>query len=81
MILKLLEQKPKQFVIARDSPVKTIKKEQFVMYKANRIAMPDEFKWQMNMIHQITTELGIYSIQVDGYEADDIIATLVHNSV
>lgn len=81
MLLKLVEQKPKHFVIARDSPVKTIRKEQFVTYKANRTQMPDEFKWQMSMIHQITDELRIPALQVPGYEADDIIATLTLQSV
>lgn len=81
MLLKLLENKPKQFVIARDSPVKTIRKEQFVTYKANRTKMPDEFKWQMSMIHQIAGEIWIPALQAPGYEADDIIATLALTSV
>ncbi|MBP6257029.1 hypothetical protein KA405_04980 [Patescibacteria group bacterium] len=59
----MLDQKPKQFVIARDSPVKTIRREQFVTYKANRVKMPDEFKRQMSMIHQIASELHIPTIQ------------------
>lgn len=81
MLLKLLESKPKQFVIAWDSPVKTIRKEQFVTYKANRIKMPDEFSRQMGMIHQIAGEIGIPALQAPGYEADDIIATLAKTSV
>jgi DNA polymerase I len=81
MLLKLLDNKPKHFVIARDSPVKTIRKEQFLTYKANRTKMPDEFKRQMSMIHQIATEIGVPALQAPGYEADDIIATLALNSV
>lgn len=76
-----MKKKPKQFVIARDSPVKTIRKEQFVTYKANRTKMPDEFKRQMSMIHQVAEEIGIPSLIAPGYEADDIIATLVLRSV
>lgn len=81
MLLKLLDKKPKQFVIAWDSPVKTIRKEQFVTYKANRTTMPDEFKRQMSMIHQIAAELHIPTLQAPWYEADDIIATLALSSV
>lgn len=81
MLLKLLDKKPKQFVIAWDSPVKTIRKEQYVTYKANRTQMPDEFKRQMSMIHQIASELHIPTIQAPWYEADDIIATLALSSV
>lgn len=81
MLLKLLENKPKWFVIAWDSPVKTIRKEQFVTYKANRTKMPDEFKWQMSMIHQIADEIRVPALQAPGYEADDIIATLARSSV
>ena len=81
MFLKLLDQKPKQFVIARDSPVKTIKKEQFITYKANRISMPDEFKRQMTRIKEIIEELWVPALQAAGYEADDIIGHLVNNSL
>lgn len=80
MLLKLLDQRPTHFVIARDSPVKTIRKEQFETYKANRVSMPDEFKWQMRKIKELIDEVNIPALQVDGYEADDIIATLVMNT-
>jgi len=80
MLLKLIDSRPKQFVIAWDSPVKTIRKEQFVTYKANRTKMPDEFKRQMSMIHQIVEEIGVSALQAPWYEADDIIATLAKAS-
>lgn len=81
MLLKLLDYKPTYFTIARDSPVKTIRKEQFVSYKANRVQMPDEFKRQMGRIHELVEELRIPAVQVGGYEADDLIGILVKNSL
>jgi len=47
MLFKLMQQKPEYFVIARDSPKRTIRKEKFEEYKANRTKLPDEFKYQM----------------------------------
>lgn len=81
MMFRLWQTKPDEFIIAWDSPKKTKRKEQFSEYKANRIKMPDEFKWQMRMIHQIVEELWIPSITAPWYEADDIIATIVEKTI
>ncbi|MDP2670408.1 MAG: hypothetical protein Q8O99_05825 [bacterium] len=81
MLLKLLDHKPTYFVIARDSPVKTIRKEQFETYKANRVQMPDEFRRQMGRIHELVEEINIPAVKVGGYEADDLIGVLVQNSI
>lgn len=53
MLLTLLKQHPSHFLIARDSPTRTKRKDSFEDYKAQRIAMPDEFYWQMNTIKDI----------------------------
>ena len=75
MMLTLLKQHPSHFLIARDSPVRTKRKESFEAYKAQRIAMPDEFYRQMNVIKDIIQKSGISAFEIEGYEADDIIAT------
>lgn len=77
MLFKLREMKPSYFVIARDSPTRTIRKEQFTEYKANRVALPDEFKRQMRLVHETIDRVKIPYITAPGYEADDIIASLI----
>ncbi len=77
MLFKLLQQKPEYFAIARDSPKQTIRKEQFSEYKANRTKLPDEFKYQMWSIKTLVDQCNIPHFEAPGYEADDIIGTLV----
>jgi DNA polymerase I len=46
-------------------------------YKANRRTSPDEFSSQMPLIREVLAALRIPVVEVEGYEADDLIATLV----
>jgi len=63
-------------MIARDAPTRTARKEINEEYKSNRVAMPDEFKRQMTMIKELVAQLQIPSLEMPGFEADDIIATI-----
>ena len=45
-------------------------------YKANRVAMPDELKEQIDWVHQACEALGVPIVTAQGYEADDVIGTL-----
>ncbi|USN55548.1 MAG: hypothetical protein H6765_02940 [Candidatus Peribacteria bacterium] len=80
MLFRLWEQKPDHFVIARDAPSRTFRKEINEDYKANRITMPDNFKWQMTMIKELVNQLQIQAEEIPGFEADDIIYTLVQHA-
>ena len=78
MILKLIEEtNPDYFVIARDSPVKTKRHEDYPEYKATRPKIDDDFKQQIPKVHALIDQLGIASYQAPGYEADDIIFSFV----
>lgn len=77
MLFRLWQKKPDSFVIARDSPKKTIRKEKNENYKANRVKMPDDFKRQMRMIKDLVEQLGIPALECPWYEADDIIWSIV----
>ncbi len=70
------EEKPTHIAIAFDVSRNTFRKELFNEYKANRAKTPDEFKSQLPLIHQVIGALRIAGLQVEGFEADDIIATL-----
>lgn len=79
MMLKLLAEQYEYFVIARDSAVKTKRHEAYQEYKATRKKLEDAFKIQIPLVHQVINELWVANIAAPGYEADDIIATLVKN--
>ncbi len=70
------DEKPTHIAIAFDVSRNTFRKELFAEYKANRAKTPDEFKSQLPLIHQVINALKIPGLQVEGFEADDIIATL-----
>jgi DNA polymerase-1 len=76
MMLKLFMDKPDYLVIARDAPTKTLRHEMDESYKANRPEADPDLKRQIPYTQEIVAQLHIPSIQIPGFEADDIIATL-----
>jgi len=77
MLLSLLTtEKPTHVAVAFDVSRKTFRSEIFPEYKANRAKTPDEFRSQMSYLHDLVSAFGITTFEVDGFEADDIIATI-----
>ena len=68
--------KPGCIVAAMDSKTKTFRHEMYDLYKANRPKTPEDLHAQVPWICEILETLGIPVLQCDGYEADDIIATV-----
>jgi DNA polymerase-1 len=62
--------------VAFDVSRKTFRSEIFPEYKANRAKTPDEFRSQMSYLHELVGAFGITQFEVEGYEADDVIATI-----
>ncbi|MDR0283256.1 MAG: hypothetical protein LBI53_08490 [Candidatus Peribacteria bacterium] len=77
MMLKRFAKKPDFFVIAWDSQEKTFRHQQHEEYKANRKKMEEDFTHQIPLVLQIIEELRIPSLAIPGYEADDILASLI----
>lgn len=75
MILKRIEKEPDYLWIAWDSKEKTFRHELAPDYKATRKKMEEDFTSQIPIIREIVDELGIFSLSVSGYEADDILAS------
>ena len=67
---------PKYLAAAFDSRTPTFRHEMYAEYKANRAKTPEDLHAQIPWIEEILTGLGIPVLQKDGYEADDIIATV-----
>ncbi|CAB4675426.1 unannotated protein [freshwater metagenome] len=77
MLISLLkEEKPTHVAVAFDVSRKTFRTDIFPEYKANRAKTPDEFRSQMSFLNDLVTGFGIKQFAIDGYEADDLIATI-----
>lgn len=68
--------RPAFMAAAFDSRVPTFRHEMYDQYKANRDKTPDDLHAQVPVIEEILTALGIPVLRKDGFEADDIIATV-----
>ncbi len=74
-LLKLLkDKKPKALAVVFDSPGKGRRHEIYPEYKANRGPMDADLAAQTAPIREITKALGLYSLEREGFEADDLIA-------
>ncbi|WP_039939302.1 5'-3' exonuclease, partial [Streptomyces himastatinicus] len=72
----LRDEQPTHLAVAFDVSRKTWRSEQFAEYKANRSKSPDEFKGQVELIGELLDTMNVTRFAVDGFEADDVIATL-----
>ena len=72
----LKDQKPSHLVVAFDVSRQTFRSERYPDYKATRAKSPPEFKGQVELIKQVLESLNISVVTADGFEADDILATL-----
>ena len=77
MLINLItSEKPTHIATAFDVSRKTFRSERFPEYKANRSATPDEFRSQTSYLFDLVHGFGIRHFAVEGFGADDIIATL-----
>ena len=72
--------RPRYMVAAMDSLTPTFRHEMFSEYKATRQKTPDDLKAQFPWIEELLGTLGIPMLRKNGFEADDIIATLARKS-
>ncbi len=76
-ILKILkENDPSHVAVCFDTPEPTFRHRAFAPYKATREKMPEEMSEQLPFIRAVIEALGIQIIEVEGWEADDVMATL-----
>eukprot|EP01037_Dinobryon_pediforme_P005371 gene5371-5423_t len=82
MLLNLISnEKPTHIAVAFDVSRKTFRTAMFPDYKATRAATPDEFRSQLSYINELVDSLNIRRFALEGYEADDILATLSTRAV
>jgi DNA polymerase-1 len=77
MLLKVLkEHQPDYLAVVLDSKAPTFRSEVYKEYKANRPAMPEALVPQIPYIRRIIEEYQIATLEMEGYEADDLIGTV-----
>jgi DNA polymerase-1 len=69
-------EKPLRLAAIFDSRTPTFRHEMYKEYKANRQKTPDDLHEQVPLVEEFLTTLGIKCLKAEGFEADDIIATL-----
>lgn len=77
MILKIFtDLAPSHMAVAFDRAAPTFRKKIFTEYQAQRPKMEDALVSQIEKVHDMVKALGIPIYELDGYEADDILATI-----
>ncbi len=76
LINVLRDEAPTHIAVAFDVSRQTFRSAEYADYKANRSKSPDEFKGQVSLIKEVLDALRVTTVERDGFEADDVIATL-----
>ena len=82
MLINILrDEQPTHLAVAFDVGRKTFRSEIFAEYKANRSESPTDFRGQVSLVQEVLAALHVPVITAEGYEADDVIATLTVQAV
>ena len=77
MLFKIIDTyKPTHISVAFDRKAPTFRHIEFKEYKAGRKKMPDELREQFEPLKDLLDKFNIHRLEIDGYEADDIIGTV-----
>jgi len=80
MLLKVLkDRRPDHVAVIFDAGRTTFRTELYPEYKANRAAMPDDLRPQIEPIKEMVRAFNIPALELSGFEADDIIATIARD--
>jgi DNA polymerase-1 len=76
LINVLRDERPTHIVVAFDVSRRSFRTEQYAEYKAHRLETPTDFKGQVSLVQEVLAALRVPVVVKDGYEADDVLATL-----
>ena len=76
LINVLRDESPTHLAVAFDVSRQTFRAAEYSDYKANRSKSPDEFGGQVSLVKEVLTALRVPMVDKEGFEADDVIATL-----
>jgi DNA polymerase-1 len=80
-LLRLMEQEQPEYLAVTFDTGKTFRDEIFPEYKATRAKMPDDLREQMGWIRKLVDVLDIPRLEVEGYEADDVLGSIAQVAV
>ncbi len=80
LINVLRDEQPTHLAVAFDVSRQTFRSNLYSDYKANRSKSPQEFTGQVALIKEVLDALNVTHVELDGFEADDIIATLARQA-
>ncbi len=81
MLLKVIrERQPQYLALTFDSKAPTFRHRRYPEYKAHRPPMPAELAAQLPYLRQVIDAFNLPSLEVEGYEADDLICTLTRRA-
>jgi len=76
VLLRILEQEHPDYLAVAIDTGKTFRDTLFPAYKATRAKMPDDLRSQMERIRQLVDAFNIPRLEVEGYEADDVLGSV-----
>ena len=76
----LEEEKPDYLTVAFDLHEPTFRHKMYEAYKGTRKPMPSELREQVPLIREVLTSMGVKTVSMAGYEADDLLGTLAFRS-
>lgn len=74
------EEKPDYLAVAMDTSAPTFRHKSYTEYKATRQKMPEDLGAQLDTLKEVVRAYGVPVIELDGYEADDIMGTLARRA-
>ncbi len=74
------EEKPDYLAVAFDLTAPTFRHEMYEAYKGTRKPMPEELREQVPVMKEVLKAMGIPILQLEGYEADDLLGTVAKKS-
>ncbi|GIH05025.1 DNA polymerase I [Rhizocola hellebori] len=80
LINVLRDERPSNIAVAFDVSRRSFRTEQYAEYKAGRNETPTDFKGQVSLVQEVLDALRVRHVQVEGFEADDIIATMTRQA-
>src|SRR5499427_9412512 len=81
MLIKLLaDERPDAVVVCFDKGAPQFRLQRYAEYKAGRAETPDAFRQQLPLIREVLGSLRIPIVELEGYEADDLLATITRHA-
>ncbi|MHB8960754.1 MAG: DNA polymerase I [Candidatus Limnocylindrales bacterium] len=81
VLRSIQDAKPDRWAVAFDLPKPTFRHDRYAEYKATRTRMPDDMRDQIPKVRDVVAVLGIPVYEREGFEADDVIATLTGQAI